>query len=255
MGRGDLLRRIDAELFDEHRPGADRFGLLLTVTFATVVVLSLVDLRPADSPVGAAAGRVVVSLAVGLMVVLGARASGVARRWQRLIAVVAGIAVVAAIGLLVGEIATDRAVDGSQPVGPSPLWMLLAVCVPVMVVRRVVRHERVGVGTLMGAVSAYLMIAITFAFGFLTVDVAQPADFFGEPAPTTRFMYFSLTSITTLGYGDLTAATDLGGLLATTEAATGQIFLVILVAALVSRFTARPRGREGTRGGGAPRGD
>jgi Ion channel len=240
-----MLRRIDAALFEDDPPGADRFGLLLITTFATVVVLSLVDLRPVDSRAGADVGRAVVSVAVALMLLLGARSSGVARRWQRLIAAIAVVGVLAAVGVLAGDAAADRVVDGSAPVAPSPVWMILVVCVPAMVVRRVLRHDTVTVGTLMGAVSAYLMIAVTFAFGFLTTDVAQSADFFGEPASTTRFMYFSLTSITTLGYGDLTAQTDLGGLLAVSEAATGQIFLVVLIAALVSRFTARPRRGEG----------
>ncbi|MGE0025535.1 MAG: potassium channel family protein [Thermoleophilia bacterium] len=244
-GRGDLLRRIDAGLFDDDPPGADRFGLLLITTVATVVVLSLVDLRPEEAPRQADAGRVVVSVAVGLMLVLGARASGVRRRWFRVILGISILGVLLAVGLLIGDLVTDAPINGSEPVGPSPIWVALAVCVPVMVVRRVLRHEHVGVGTLMGAISAYLMIAVTFTFGFLTADVAQSADFFGQPAATTRFMYFSLTSITTLGYGDLTAKTDLGGLLATSEAATGQIFLVILVAALVSRFSTRPERGKG----------
>ena len=54
-------------------------------------------------------------------------------------------------------------------------------------------------------------------------------------------MYFSLTSVSTLGYGDLVAVTNLGCLLATTEAVVGQIFLVTLVAGLVGVYAQRPR--------------
>ena len=50
---------------------------------------------------------------------------------------------------------------------------------------------------------------------------------------TTSFMYFSLVSITTVGYGDLAAATDLGRLLAASEALVGQVYLVTFVAMIV----------------------
>lgn len=94
---------------------------------------------------------------------------------------------------------------------------------------------------LAGAISAYLLIAFTFTFAFLTVNSYESGDFFGRAEPTTSFMYFSLTSITTVGYGDLTATTDLGRLLATSEAVICRIFLVTLVAALVALYTRRPR--------------
>ena len=46
-------------------------------------------------------------------------------------------------------------------------------------------------------------------------------------------MYFSLTTITTVGYGDLTAQTHLGRLLANSEAVVGQVYLVTFVAMIV----------------------
>ena len=87
---------------------------------------------------------------------------------------------------------------------------------------------------------AYLLIAFTFTFMFLTVNVLDSDRFFGEERPTTDFMYFSLTSLTTLGTsGDLQASSDLGRLLSVTETVIGQIFLVTLVAALVGLYAAR----------------
>jgi hypothetical protein len=55
-------------------------------------------------------------------------------------------------------------------------------------------------------------------------------------------MYFSLTTITTTGFGDLTAASPFGRLLAMWEAVTGQVYLVTFVAMLVGLFAAN-RGR------------
>ena len=54
-------------------------------------------------------------------------------------------------------------------------------------------------------------------------------------------MYFSLTTMTTTGFGDLTAATNLGRRLTTTEAVVGQIFLVTLVALLVGLYAQERR--------------
>jgi hypothetical protein len=50
---------------------------------------------------------------------------------------------------------------------------------------------------------------------------------------TKNFLYFSFVTITTVGYGDLTAGTSLGCSIAIAEALTGQIYLVTVVAAIV----------------------
>ena len=58
-------------------------------------------------------------------------------------------------------------------------------------------------------------------------------------------MYFSLVTITTVGYGDFAAVTDLGRMAAASEAVLGQVFLVTFVALIVSRFGAHlPLGRH-----------
>jgi voltage-gated potassium channel Kch len=50
------------------------------------------------------------------------------------------------------------------------------------------------------------------------------------------FLYFSFVTLTTLGYGDFTPATDIGKVMVTFEALIGQVFLVTLVARLVSMY-------------------
>ena len=58
----------------------------------------------------------------------------------------------------------------------------------------------------------------------------------GQPANTQTLQYFSFTTLTTLGYGDFTAAGSLGRAVAVLEALTGQVFLATLVARLVSAY-------------------
>jgi voltage-gated potassium channel Kch len=62
---------------------------------------------------------------------------------------------------------------------------------------------------------------------------------------TTSFMYFSLVTVTTLGYGDLSPVTDWARLLATTEAVIGQVYLVTVVAMLVGLFAQQRVGTGG----------
>ena len=123
----------------------------------------------------------------------------------------------------------------------AEIWVVLSVLAPVVVVRRLLHHHEVTSRTLQGAISAYLLIPVAFQFVFLTVDDLLPGGFFGSPKPPTAFMYFSLTTITTVGYGDLAPASDVGRLLATVEALLGQVFLVTFVALLVGLLGERWR--------------
>ena len=60
-------------------------------------------------------------------------------------------------------------------------------------------------------------------------------------ASSQNLLYFSFATITTSGYGDLTAATDVGRSLAIAEALIGQIYLVTVVAAIVGGLGRRRR--------------
>jgi len=78
----------------------------------------------------------------------------------------------------------------------------------------------------------------------------------GAVANTQTFQYFSFTTLTTLGYGDFTAAGDGGRAVAVLEAIVGQMFLATLVARLVAGFrwedraAARRAGQQGGSGRG-----
>ena len=71
--------------------------------------------------------------------------------------------------------------------------------------------------------SVYLLIAIAFFYVFLTLEVAQASIFFAQEEPTGSLMYFSLSTITTVGFGDLFAISQPGRLFANTEAVIGQL--------------------------------
>ena len=235
-------------LFDDRSRYLDRFGLLLIVTVASVSILSLVDMSPrADSAVSRWL-ETLASLMVGTTLLLALRASGVARRWQRVADVI--VAIMVGFLLIVAVITTFAQDVQDGPAAAPILVVLLSVLAPLVVMRRLLKHRDVRRATLMGAVSAYLLIPIAYFYVFLVLNTVEPQPFFGNVQPTTSFMYFSLGNISTLGVGGLEAASNLGRLLATSEAIVGQVYLVTFVALLVGLFAAnRLQANSGDSGG------
>ena len=125
--------------------------------------------------------------------------------------------------------------------GIASLWAgLVLLFAVVLIVHRVLHFGMVTIQSIFGALSAYLIIGLMFAAFFAALDYLGGGHFFanGQPATTQTFQYFSFTTLTTLGYGDFTAAASSGRAVAILEALTGQIFLITLVAFLVSQFRA-----------------
>jgi uncharacterized membrane protein len=129
---------------------------------------------------------------------------------------------------------------------------LLVLAAPIVILNRILRHETVGLETILGAICIYVLIAIAFAGLYAWVNEVEPTGFFAQHIPNPQnidFLYFSFVTITTVGYGDLTAGTSTGRILVTFEALIGQIFLVTLVARLVAMYGVRQRPAAGTTGG------
>jgi hypothetical protein len=104
------------------------------------------------------------------------------------------------------------------------------------VLRRVVTTAEVGSRTILGAISVYTVLGILFTFAYGTIERVQSGPFFeGVPHPAgSDFLFFSYTTLTTTGYGNLVPGGQPGRMLAGLEMMIGQIFLVTLVAGLVS---------------------
>ncbi|ACQ79010.1 Ion transport 2 domain protein [Beutenbergia cavernae DSM 12333] len=140
--------------------------------------------------------------------------------------------------------------DDAAGVTDAVIALVLMVTL-VLVISRVLAHRRVTVQTIAGALSAYLLIGMLFAavYGVMTWRSDTPFFASGDVADARSLQYFSFTTLTTLGYGDLTAADFPGRGVATFEALTGQIFLTTLVARLVATFRRQSDGPDGTVGG------
>jgi hypothetical protein len=112
---------------------------------------------------------------------------------------------------------------------------LLAVAMAA-VLRRVVSSENVSSRTILGAISVYAALGILFTWVYGLIDRIEHGGFFGPEtvARGSDFLFFSYTTLTTTGYGNLVPAGQVGRMVAGLEMMLGQVFLVTLVAGLVS---------------------
>jgi hypothetical protein len=207
-----------------------RYGLLLLLLVVTYLLSAFVKY----SWIGAV--QLAVFVATGFLAL---RSSGLPRRRARLIGLTGLAASAAAFGLSVTR-------PNDQAVAAASIWTgLLLLATVAVIVRRILAFETVTIQSIFAAVSAYLMLGLMFAAFYAADYQLHGRQFFadGRPGNSQTFQYFSFTTLTTLGYGDFTAADSGGRAIAVLEALTGQIFLATLVARLVAAFRA-PSSRE-----------
>ena len=216
-GRGD--QAVPAE------PGA-RYGLLLLVLIATYLLAAF--------GLSTLAAEIQITLFL-VVLLLALRTTMVSLRLARIAAVVAlaGSAAAFAAALL-----QTKAGDGA-----ADLWKgLILLVTVVLIVRRVLAKPTVTIQSIYGAISAYMIIGLMFAAFYGALWHLGGGSFFAgqqsaqHQTNVPTIQYFSFTTLTTLGYGDFTAASDGGRAVAVVEALIGQVFLATLVARLVAAF-------------------
>jgi hypothetical protein len=126
------------------------------------------------------------------------------------------------------------------------LFLLLALAQAlalVAILERIGRHDRVTLQTVLGAVAAYALIGFAMAAVYRGLDsLSDQALFIGIGVPAD-YTYFSFTTLTTVGFGDITATGQVVRRLVVLEAVLGQVFLVVLIARLVALW-GQPLGRS-----------
>jgi lysylphosphatidylglycerol synthetase-like protein (DUF2156 family) len=214
------------------RPGAENatdeygriFVLLLGVFFFTMFTTDTRWLR------------ILVALAVVAVFLGTLRATGVTeRRMRQAIWISMALGIAALVAGFSDTRQARSAVSFAAAVG-------LGVCV-LLLVRRIFETERIRLREVVAGLTAYTLIALGFSFLYAGAAYVTDSDFFnnGIAGDGSDFAYFSVVTVTTLGYGDLSPATDVGRSLVILETLLGQIFLVVLVAFLVGMLgKARP---------------
>lgn len=111
-----------------------------------------------------------------------------------------------------------------------------AIVVLVLSIRRFLSVSDVSAATISKAMCIYILLGITFALLYYTVDVGLPDSFQVSSGAATHgdLYYFSFVTMTTLGYGDIVPITPISRSLALTQALLGQIFIAVVIGRLVS---------------------
>ena len=144
------------------------------------------------------------------------------------------------IGIGVAQIVTD---DKVLTTLVGTFSGLLVIAIGVVIVRGVIREGVVSQRSVIGAICVYFLLGMFFLFVYSNVAVLQSGPFFAQGTDGTPALrlYFSFVTLATVGYGDYTAATNLGHMLSVLEALLGQLYLVTVIAVLVSRMHFQPR--------------
>jgi len=199
-----------------------RYGLLLVVLVGTYLFSAFNGTH--------VAAEVQIGL-FALVLLLAMRNSLLPGRWPLVFGTVTAAGSVAAFG---------AALTGtSAGAGAADLWKALVMLLTAaMIVRRVLAKPTVTIQSIYGALSAYLIVGLMFAACYAAMQELGRSGFFADNQPVNAqtLQYFSFTTLTTLGYGDFTAAGSDGRSIAVLEAMTGQVFLATLVARLVSAY-------------------
>lgn len=135
---------------------------------------------------------------------------------------------------------------GDQLGGISIVCCLLYFIAPFSIVRHLVFRPVVDTETLLGAVAAYLLIGMFFAFAYKAAGELGSVPFFGPggKGSLSQDLFFSFVTMTTVGYGNLVPAANPGQTFAVLEAVIGQLFLVVAVGKIISDVTLRRRDRS-----------
>jgi len=212
------------------RPSRDRagdYGLVLFSIVLTIIIAAAVGRSQW--------GRWFVAVVQGATLLLTLRISGAKPR-----AHLVSFAIVV-LGLLVAAISLVLDASKTSYVIAAVISGLLVIGAPVAIVRGVRGQVEVTVRTVLAALSVFLLIGLFFTFVFAVMAVIDTGPFFasGIDGQLPDHLYFSYSTLATVGFGDLAASGDLGRMTSVLEALVGQLYLVTVVAVLVGNLRGR----------------
>jgi len=212
---------------------ADSYGFVLLLIFVAYGVAITLDQSWGLSLV----------LAVQMVTVWVSLRTSHARRPLRAIASV--LVIFSAVVALVHLVRPDNETVGTAGWVLASLLYFLA---PLSILRHLVSRRVVDLETVLGALAAYLLIGMFFALVYQSMAHVQGGAFFGTGGEGTfpQDLFFSFTTLTTTGYGNLVPAANPGQTFAVAEMLIGQLFLVSAVAKVVNAWQpSRPAGSGG----------
>jgi hypothetical protein len=212
---------------EDTRSSQHRYGLVLALTILAVLFSIVAPETPA--------GRAIAVLLQGAMlfgIIVTARDPPATRSFAATLTVIALLALAALVGLSV----VPRWVGAAG----SALAVLAVLIVLTRGVVRLVRDRGVTLQAVAGALTSYLLIGLLFALIVRVIVGLSPHPYFEQVSNAavtqSQQIYFSFTTLTTTGYGDLTPTLNLGRALSVLEMLFGQIYLVTVIGLLIGNL-------------------
>ena len=216
MGRSAPFPRLRAEI--AVFVSRWRYAILLAALSAGMIAQALIG----ENPVGLAATNAWF-LAI---IVAAALAAEAPRRTVALIAALAAAQLFSGVG-------------SDQPLALSANVAITAVLTGVtfwLTVAALFDRAAVGADALAGAAFGFLLLGLVFALLYSAAEIAAPGSFSlveGAGSTPAQLVYFSLITLTTTGYGDVTPVSPVMRLVAALEAALGALYLAGLIGRLL----------------------
>ena len=209
-----------------HRFSAAEFLIAVVLLF---VVSPFVELIPG--------GNLIETVLITLVLVMGVLAVG---RRRRTLVVAVILALPAFIGKWVNHFRPDLV--------PTEVFLVTGLLFVIFVVAHllgfILRAPRVNSEVLCAGISTYLLLGLSWSFAYLLVAQLAPDAFFLNNGTTTGHslhgadaFYFSLITLSTVGYGDIIPVSNVARMLAAMEAITGSLFVAVLIARLVALYS------------------
>ena len=218
----------------ERLGGPDRYGVLLALILTTTV--ASVVLHDSEWE------RLVAVTMVAVMLLFALRTSQASNRLQRF---ALGFVPLIVLGTAAAAAARDNDAADIR-IAMSALTTFLLLAVLFAIVHRLSTHLTISWPTILGALCVYLVFGMVFASAYALAGYLQDGALFVQQQGFTSAdtLYFSLVTLTTVGFGDLTMRADVTRIMAAMEALLGQIYLITAVGLLIGNLgrARRPRG-------------
>lgn len=231
-----LLEQLQDEI--RRRLAPHRHTALLAAIIAAFLVRPLIGDSGAGPPLFSIAMFLLLLLAlynIDVDELIGERETLLAqKRRRRVIGWALGVSAIAA------RLWVTLAPSRSFYLADSVIWLLLFGFITWNELRAVLKQKEVTREVISMSISTYLLFGLTFGLFYIVLHDLQPNAFsFGTGGPASEqqtipvLIYFSLTTLSTIGFGDITPVTLQARYAAVAEGITGQFYLAILVARLV----------------------
>jgi len=202
-----------------------RYFFLLISLIALMIVSPVFEATKHDQSVVAA---------LFTLVLLSAVNAASDKRWQRI------FAVSLAVPWLVLRWGGEPLGFGEGDIERDILLVAMTGFAIAVVLGHVLNEKEVSFDILCGAVAIYLLLGVSWAIAFGVLESLAPGTIFhtntNAELTSTDLLYFSFTTLTTLGYGDVTPISPVARIWANLEAITGTLYIAVLVARLVSLY-------------------